>query len=114
MSKDRHELLKNTEARMNKDGLEQTIYQVVGRIETELFTKITVSLSYNEHFISMKKKGIITNNVKNNGTTRNPETHSSLQSEARKVLAKTGKNANKKRVPRRWKKWKKPDQWCHG
>ena len=29
-------MLKNTEARMNKDGLEQTIYQVVGRIETSV------------------------------------------------------------------------------
>ena len=49
MSKDRHELLKNTKARMHKDGLNQTRYQVVGRIETELFTKITVNLSYKEH-----------------------------------------------------------------
>ena len=49
MSKDRHELLKHTEARMNKDGLNQTRYQVVGRIETELFTKISVNLLYKEH-----------------------------------------------------------------
>ena len=49
VSKDRHELLKNTEARMHKDGLNQTRYQVVGRIETELFTKITVNLLYEEH-----------------------------------------------------------------
>ena len=97
---------------MNEDGLEQTIYQVAGRIETELFTKITVSLLYNEHYISMKKKEIITNNVKNNDTARNPESHSSLQSGAKKLLAKAGKNANKKRVPRKWTKWKNHRQWC--
>ena len=34
---------------MHKDGLNQTRYQVVGRIETELFTKITVNLLYEEH-----------------------------------------------------------------
>ena len=55
---------------MSKDGLKQTRYQVVGRIETELFTKITVSLLYDEHLLSMKKKGIITNDVKNDGTAR--------------------------------------------
>ena len=49
MSKDRHELLNNTKARMHKDGLNQTRYQVADRIETELFTKITVNLSYKEH-----------------------------------------------------------------
>jgi len=49
MSKDRHKLLNNTKARMHNDGLNQTRYQVAGRIETELFTKITVNLSYKEH-----------------------------------------------------------------
>ena len=56
-SKDRLELLKHVEARMNEDGLKQTKYQVVGRIETELFTKITVSLLYDEQLFSTKKKG---------------------------------------------------------
>ena len=34
---------------MNKDGLNQTRYQVIGKIETELFTKITVNLLYKEN-----------------------------------------------------------------
>ena len=55
---------------MNKDGLKQTRYQVVDRIETELFTKVIVNLLYEEHLLSVKKKGIITNNVKKGGNAR--------------------------------------------
>ena len=90
-------MLKQVKARMNKDGLKQTRYQVVGRIETELFTKITVSLLYEEHLFSMKTKGIITNNVKNDDTASKLGTHSSLPSGAREALAKAGKNANRRR-----------------
>ena len=100
-SKDRFELLKHVEARMNEDGLKQTKYQVVGRIETELFTKITVSLLYDEHLFSMKKKGIITNNVKNDDTASELGTHSSLPSGAREALAKAGKNENMTRKTRK-------------
>ena len=100
-SKDRFELLKHVEARMNEDGLKQTKYQVVGRIETELFTKITVSLLYDEQLFSTKKKGIITNNVKNDDTASKLGTHSSLPSGAREALAKAGKNAKMTRKTRR-------------
>ena len=102
-SKDRLELLKHVEARMNEDGLKQTKYQVVGRIETELFTKITVSLLYDEQLFSTKKKGIITNNVKNDDTASKRGTHSSLPSRARKALAKAGKKSNIPRKTRRYK-----------
>ena len=66
---------------MNNDGLKQTRYEVVDRIETDLFTKVTVSLLYDEHLKkiekenSMKKKGIITNNVKKGGNARKQGTY---------------------------------------
>ena len=60
---------------MNIDGLKQTRYQVVDRIETELFTKVIVNLLYEEHLLSVKKKGIITNNVKKGGNARKQGTY---------------------------------------
>ena len=70
---------------MNIDGLKQTRYQVVGRIETELFTKITVSLLYDEHLLSMKKKGIITNNVKKDGNAGKQGTYWKSANKKRKT-----------------------------
>ena len=96
-SEDRYKLLKQVKVRMNEDGLKQTKYQVADILETELFTKITVNLLYDEHLFSMKTKGIVTNDVKNDDTATKLGTHSSLPSGAREALAKAGKNTNRRR-----------------
>ena len=49
INKDRFRLLNNATERMNHDGINQTRYQVISKVVTEIFTKISVNLLYQDY-----------------------------------------------------------------
>ena len=56
-------LLKNGTARLMEDGINQTRYKVIKRVVTELYTKISVDLLYEEYMMTHVSTDIFLDNI---------------------------------------------------